>query len=329
MMFALRILPVALIALGALILAGPRPRVTGDPRPKPPPDDLDGWLAERESRFDDIVPGTEARIVWADPATQATTAWSVVYLHGFSGTRKEAAPLPERIAAELGANLYEPRLAGHGRGADPLGEPTADDWLFDAAEAVLVGRRIGKRVLVLGVSTGGTLGTWLAGTGRLGPQDMLVLLSPNYKLPDSRAPMLLWPWGHLIVRAVEGEYREWEPHNDGHERYWTTRYPSRALIPLQALLREVERLDFGEIDTPTLLLYGQEDEIIDPSRTEERYPEIGTAHKQLLPLLRGEDPDRHVLAGDILSPSGTEEAMAALRDFLVEASEESTTETVP
>jgi esterase/lipase len=320
-------LPIA--ALAALVALGPRPRVKGDPQPAPPPDDLEAWLAAREGRFADIVPGTEARIQWADPATRARTAWSVVYLHGFSGTRQEAAPLPERIAADLGANLYEPRLSGHGRGADPLAEPTADDWLFDAAEAVLVGRRLGERVLVLGVSTGGTLGTWLAGTGRLGPQDVLVLLSPNYALPDSRAPMLLWPWGHLIVRAVEGEYRAWAPHNADHARFWTTRYPSRALIPLQALLREVERLDFSAIVTPTLLLYGPEDQIIDPSRTEQRFPEIGAAHKQMLPLLRGEDPDRHVLAGDILSPSGTEEALAAVRDFLLETNEESTSETVP
>ena len=314
-----RFLLLGLAGLLALLVAlGPRPRVSGDPRPPPPPppDELEAWLAAREARFDDIVPGTEARILWADPATRAPTDWSVVYLHGFSGTRQEAAPLPERIAAELGANLYEPRLSGHGRGADPLGEATTDDWLHDAAEALLVGWRLGTRVLVLGVSTGGTLGTWLAASGRLGLEDALVLLSPNYKLPDHRAPMLLWPWGNLIVRAVEGEYRQWEPHNEDHDRYWTTRYPSVALVQLQALLQIVEEQDWAAIETPTLVLYGPDDDIIDPSRTEERFPEIGAQAKALVPLTEGEDPDRHVLAGDILSPSGTAEALVAVRAFL-------------
>ena len=257
--------------------------------------------------------------MWADPVTKARTAWSVVYLHGFSGSRQEVAPLQAEIADVLGANLYEPRITGHARGADPLGKPTADDWLHDAAEAVLVGRRLGERVLVLGVSTGGTLGAWLAASGRLGAEDMLVLLSPNFKLPDARAPMMLWPFGHLIVRAVEGEYREWEPHNDDHARYWTTRYPSVALVQLQALLSVVEGQDWADIETPALVLYGPEDEIIDPRRTVERFPEIGAALARLVALTKGEDPDRHVLAGDVLSPSGTGEAMTALRAFLADA----------
>jgi len=312
----------AVVAAGALVavaLLGPRPEVVGQPVVDALPEDLDAWVAAREAGVPDVVPGTEGRIVWAGASGEATQ-FSVVYLHGFSGSRQETAPLAERIAAALGANLFETRLTGHGRyDPDAMGRATADDWLHDAAEAAAVGRRLGERRLVLGVSSGGTLATWLAASRRLGTEDVVVLLSPNFRLPDARAPMLLWPWGRLLARIAEGEYREWEPHNERHAAYWTTRYPSSALVQLAALMDTVEHLDLTRVRTPTLVLYGPDDSIVDPERTVERFGELASAPDvphRLVPLNKGEDPDGHVMAGDILSPSGTYEALEAVRDFL-------------
>ncbi|MDD4273595.1 MAG: hypothetical protein PHG14_07705 [Desulfobacter postgatei] len=38
-----------------------------------------------------------------------------VYIHGFSATRKETAPLSDLVAKTLNANLFYTRLSGHGR----------------------------------------------------------------------------------------------------------------------------------------------------------------------------------------------------------------------
>jgi len=75
-----------LIALALLWVLGPREpvdteiyfessRLTGD---------LDAYLAAQEARFDDIIPGVENRIVWAN-APGERTEFSVIYLHVLAG----------------------------------------------------------------------------------------------------------------------------------------------------------------------------------------------------------------------------------------------------
>lgn len=77
------------------------------PRPLdlPADGDLDGWLAAREACVGDIVPGTEKKIFRAGQPG-ARTERSLVYIHGFSATRRETAPQAEVVAEKLGANLF-------------------------------------------------------------------------------------------------------------------------------------------------------------------------------------------------------------------------------
>ena len=70
------------------------------------------YLEKREARFEDIVEGVEKRVVWAGERG-ARTDWAVVYLHGFSGSSEEIRPVPDEVAAALGANLF---YRGHGGG---------------------------------------------------------------------------------------------------------------------------------------------------------------------------------------------------------------------
>ena len=117
------------------------------------PDDLDAYLATSEAaaatQFP-IIPNTEKRIRWQSPGQQ--TEWAIIYLHGFSATRQEISPTTELIADALGANLFETRLAGHGRTAGVMEEMRAEDWLDDATEALAIGARIGKRTILIGTS---------------------------------------------------------------------------------------------------------------------------------------------------------------------------------
>ena len=48
------------------------------------------------------------------PALPKKTKYSVVYLHGFTASGKEGDPVHKIIAKAFGANLYVPRLHGHG-----------------------------------------------------------------------------------------------------------------------------------------------------------------------------------------------------------------------
>ena len=122
--------------------------------------DIDAWLASQEiaaAADHAIIPGAEKRVRWFEGRQGERTETAVIYLHGFSATRQEVAPLGEQLADELQANLFETRLAGHGRETGALANVSAEDWMADAAEALAVGRRLGDRLVVVGTSTGATL----------------------------------------------------------------------------------------------------------------------------------------------------------------------------
>ncbi|MEP3332842.1 hypothetical protein [Sedimentitalea sp.] len=95
-----------------------------------------------ESRYPDITPGTEKRVVWAGQS-ETRTPISILYLHGFSATSEEIRPVPDRIAQELGANLVFTRLRGHGRGGEAMAGATVADWMYDLAEGLAAARAKG------------------------------------------------------------------------------------------------------------------------------------------------------------------------------------------
>ena len=306
-------------ALGAGFALGPRPRVDDDVRGPRVPDvlgALDSYVGAAEAKYDDIRPGAEKAIVWADPAARAQTELAIVYLHGFSATRQEIAPVCERLGRALGANVFFTRLRGHGRTADAMAEPTVDDWLRDGLEALAIGQRLGRRVVVVGTSTGATLATWLASRPEAQGVHAFVLVSPNFGLHDSRARILLWPWGTHIARLIQGAYRSFEPLNERQARAWTTRYRTDALVTLMALVRLVEELDLSRLTQPFLLVYSQQDRVVDPAATAQAYEALGARVKQRLVIDDSEDPSHHVIAGDIVSPATTDEVVGAIGDFL-------------
>ncbi len=316
-------LVLGLVSSAALVgvLAGPRVRVDLPEHGTPPLEDLDAYLAEAEAHHGDLRPGTEKTIVWHDPLLRSPTPVSVVYLHGFSATRQETAPLAELIASRLEANLFYTRLAGHGRPGDAMGEATAGDWLADALEAFAIGQQLGDRVVVIGTSTGGTLALWLAGQTLEDPSiarslEAVVLISPNLGPADSRSEMLLWPWGRRLAHAVQGSHYEWEPANEDHARYWSLRYPTDALVEMMALVASVRDLPLQEIRVPALIFFSPDDQVVDASKIELHADRLGATPKKLIPVTDTGDPSRHVLAGSVLSPQTTERMARESVDFL-------------
>lgn len=310
---------VALFGLfGAMMLIGPRPdrneAINFDPALLG--SDLDAYLSASESRFTDIRPGAQKEIIWADPATKEKTPVSIVYLHGFSATKGETRPVSDKVAAALGANLYYTRLAGHGRTGEALGAATMNSWLNDTAEAIAIGERIGEKVVVVTASTGGTLATWAASHPALGPKlAALVLISPNYAIQGASIGLLNMPWGETLLPKLLGEQRSFVPHNPEHGKWWTTAYPSKAVFPMGALLKTVSLIDFTKITTPALFMVSPEDQVIVPEEAF-RIHRMWGGPKELIRVANAEDPSKHVIAGDILSPGNTQMAVDAILAFL-------------
>lgn len=314
-----RLLPRLLLATAALVLvalAGPRtcvrePDIAAVQAAVPTSlVALPTWIADHEQRAGVTDTAVAARVRFANTTAPARTPWSVVYLHGFSATRQETAPVAERVAAALGANLFETRLHGHGLPGDSLGAVSARDWLHDAITALAIGRTLGDSVLVIGTSTGGTLGIWLATRppAERTALQALVLISPNLGARDPRAEWLSTPWANVLLPLAIPTH-SWEPRNTEHARYWTTRYPSRALFPMQALVERVRGTTLDDYTVPTLLFYHDDDDVVDSRRTLawiERVRDRDETRLETVQVIPTQGEDHHVLTGRIVSPSQTQ-----------------------
>ncbi len=308
---------IALLIVGIVVvfLLGPRVAVDDTLETVALPEDLDRYLAESESKFDDIVPGAEKNIVWAG-APGVITPLAIVYLHGFSATRQETAPLAEHLARELGANLYNVRFAGHGRTGPAMAEASVNDWLNDTQEALEIGRRLGEEVIVLGVSTGSTAATWLATQPDIEDVAAFVLISPNYAPGDPASELLLLPWGEQIAKAIIGPERSWEPLNEEQARYWTTSYPTEALLPMMGLVDLVRDGDLEAVNRPVLVIYSPNDQVVSPEAVEATFARFGSPEKEIIPFPDSQDPSNHVLAGDIVAPNDTDTIAELILSYL-------------
>jgi hypothetical protein len=127
---------VTLAALaGPLFPFTPRPSDIADAVALTP--DVDVYLREREAQHPDVKPEQAKAVIWSEPTARIRTPLALVYIHGFSASRRDITPAVETLASTLRANAFLTRLAAHG-GASGTGfaTVTAQDWLDDAREAL-------------------------------------------------------------------------------------------------------------------------------------------------------------------------------------------------
>lgn len=301
-------LALVVIMLAAAFLLGPR--VTADTRATFDAggigEDLNAYLADAEGKVAGIRDGLQKEIVWADPAAKAKTPLAIVYIHGFSASKGEIRPLPDKVASALGANLFYTRLKGHGQDGAAMATASVNDWINDYAEAIAVGRRLGERVIVIATSTGGGLAT-LAATNDIATDDVagLVLVSPNYGVQAAGSWLLTQPWGRQIAELIIGPERGFEPLNDRHARLWTTRYPTSALLAMATLCKVSLASAVEQATTPALFIFSDKDQIVRADLTRQIAGRWGAPH-EIIEVDNSGDPYNHVIAGDVISPSTTD-----------------------
>ena len=307
----LLVLSVLAIVLGLAFVFGPRePADTSISfNPNAIGSDLDQYLVKSESQFADITPGAEKQIIWHDAANKQPTENVVVYIHGFSATLEEVRPLPDLVAKSLQANLFFTRLTGHGRSGDAMAEASANDWYNDVAEAMAIAKKLGQRIYVLSTSTGGTLVTQMAeNTALMDQVEGLVMISPNFGVKAPGSSMLGMPFARQILPPLVGETREFEPSNAEHGKWWTTRYPSVALLPMYASVQKSLQVKVENITQRALFIYHPNDKVVDSAVSKsiaERWGRDVGNKGDVLEIEKAEDAYDHVIAGRILSPSNT------------------------
>jgi len=295
------------INIAAIYLLGPHPE-------KPFFDDvlpyisnhisIDDYVSEMESNYK-IKDNNEAKIIWADSSHQVTE-YAIVYLHGFSASQMEGDPVHRNIAKQFKCNLYLARLAEHGlTGSDAMLNLTAENLWVSAKEAYAIGKKIGKKVILMSTSTGGTLSLKLAANF---PEIAgLILYSPNIEINNPSAFLLNDPWGLQIARMVQGsKFNNVAYTHKDFPKYWNPHYRLEATVALENLIEATmnEQL-FKKIIQPCLVLYyykddAHQDKVVKAAATQRMFTQISTPnHLKVIKAMP--KTENHVLASPLVS----------------------------
>ena len=272
--------------LSLVFFVGPKVAAPVVNKPLPeitiPLEGLSAWIAQKEAAFPTLKPDNESKLVFADSIPQKTE-YAIVYLHGFSGSAEDGAPVHEQVAAALGANIYLPRLLAHGLdGEENLLEYTGEGSLDTAREALAVGKILGKKVILMGTSTGCTLALTLAAEH---PElAALVLYAPNIRINHPLDFVATLPWGLQIIRQVEGGlYHTIQNPTAEKEQYWTTKYRLEAPVQMQKLLETAMVPEtFNKITVPVFSGFyykneAEQDPVVSVAAMRQMFQALGTA----------------------------------------------------
>lgn len=226
--------------------------------------DPEAYLHQAEKHdLPHLKTGLHKRILWGARAGERTK-FAFVYYHGFSASHQDTAPLLQEVARTLGANVILQRLHGHGFvDSRRLGETKWTDWLADSEEGYQLAQKIGDQVIPIGMSTGALLAIrnvlQYQKTNRI---PAVVLMSPNFMPKAIGAEYLSGPFGKLWARLLIGSERSFPAENLAHEFYWTTRYPSQAVVELMNLIRAAQDWPYNQVAVPALCIHASEDSVV-------------------------------------------------------------------
>lgn len=241
---------------------------------------LKNYILKNEAQHH-LKKNNEARIVWFNDTTKEKTEYAVVYLHGFSASQEEGDPVHLNFAKKFGCNLYLSRLAYHGIDTtENMVNLTADDLWESAKEAYAIGKQLGKKVILLSTSTGGTLALKLCAEY---PEIAAnIMLSPNIAINDANAWLLNNHWGLQIAHLIKGDYIIAKDTTALYAQYWYNKYRIESTVQLEELLETTMRESvFKKITQPSLLLYYYKDEehqdaVVKVNAMKRMYKQLGT-----------------------------------------------------
>jgi carboxylesterase len=194
----------------------------------------------------------------AEPFTHDGGDIGVLLSHGFTGSPQSMRPWAEHLAAE-GFTVRLPRLPGHGTTWQELNRTRFEDWyaVVDAALTDLTGRC--SKVVVGGLSMGGTLVTRLA-EQRGGDVAGLMLVNPAFRTEDRRLVALPLIKGFVpSVPAIGNDVRK-----EGVTELAYSRTPLKALHSLVRAWDDVVH-DLPQVTQPLLLMRSAVDHVVPAS----------------------------------------------------------------
>lgn len=203
-----------------------------------------------------IIPGAEP---WS---ADGTNGHGAVVLHGFTGNPSSMRALAEELH-DAGFAIEMPLLPGHGTSVEDMIKTGWADWSSAAEEAYArLAARVDK-VVIVGLSMGGALASWLASRH---PEAVgLAVINPIVEVPaDSFLEILngVLDSGIEMTPAIGSDIAL----PGGVENAYDSA-PVRPAISMFAGVRELnERL--SEIRCPTLIITSRQDHVVPPTSSD-------------------------------------------------------------
>jgi carboxylesterase len=185
----------------------------------------------------------------------------VLLVHGFTGNPSSMRDWGEHLAAE-GFAVSVPLLPGHGTTWQDCNSHDEREWVQAVDDALDELAADCDRVVVAGLSMGGTLAIR---TAERRPADVAGLVLVNPALLTQRLDAKLLP---LLARLTPS----WAPiGNDvkkpGVEELAYPKLPTRAAVSLRRLWAET-RADLAAVRAPLLVFRSREDHVVEPASVE-------------------------------------------------------------
>ena len=305
----LKWLVIILLVFAVVYFLGPNPStpVYSNTLPDVPTEAiaLEKYIAANEVQHK-IKPENEARIIWHNDSGKQKTEYAIVYLHGFSASQEEGAPVHKAIAKKFGCNLYLARLAEHGVDtSEAMLHLTPANYWESVKQAYAIGKQLGNKVIIMGTSTGASNAIQLA--ANFPEIGSLILLSPNIAINDPNAWLTNNPWGLQTARLVKkSNYHTTKDQRDIYKAHWYSKYRLEAIVNLQEYLETAMVPEtFKKVKQPTLMLYYYKDDVhqdsvVKVSAMLKMYDELSTP-AQLKRKVAMPYTGDHVIAGYIKS----------------------------
>ncbi len=236
---------------------------------------------------------------------------SCLVLHGLGGGPYELEPLIAELRGR-GFVLSAPVLPGHEGHGPTMPASRWTDWATMAEAAFDDLAASGRPVAVIGFSTGGTLSLYLSSRKPVARQ---VLMAPFLGIRYTGL-IPLRPASYLkhLARLVPDVPRRPPAIRDPEMRRWAGQTDRFQTFSLHAAVSALELIDevkplVPAITTPTLILQGRLDTVVEPANAAWLYQNLGSSEKTLI-RLPGSD---HLIALD----RERERAIQAVLHFLI------------
>jgi carboxylesterase len=205
----------------------------------------------------------------AEPFSADGGPHGFLVVHGFTGNPSSMRPLAERFAA-AGWAVECPLLPGHGTSVDDMMPTRWSDWSAAADEAYeRLARRVDGRIVIGGLSMGGTLTVWLA--SRHPEVAGMVCINP-----------LVAPGGQLrdILQAGIDAGQETMPGVGSDIADPDTTELAYGQTPLRGLLSLFDAIEemqpsLASITVPLLLLTSPQDHVVPPFNSDHLAEAVG------------------------------------------------------